>query len=491
MVWQIAGEAPNLDVHKSSTAYLQGYGPGAAYSGLVKPQPLGHGNKVTPVADLAENWEQPDPTTYVFRLRKNAKFHNVAPVNGRAATAQDVVYSFKRQLAEKVNASFLAGIKTMDAVDAGTVRMILDGPNVDFIASLVDPRNKVVAQEAVEKSGDLTNGPTIGTGPWVFKSWERGIAVSLTRNPDYFLAGIPYADELNMPVLKDPAAIEAQFLAGQITVAQLGAGGTGLTPKRMEQLDKKKFAVYRGASICSMGAMLNMEEFKDIRLRKALSLAIDRQLIIDNVLDGYGELDGGWVVLPGPDWKLSKEELKKSLTSDLKAAKALYDQAGGAKKLTMPFYESAAVSAAAQLVQANWKALGFDIDLRSIDNNELQNIYSPATGKLTGIAAVAILHAPNLTSDLETWMQTGGTRNGGKISDPELDQLIKAQKSEFDANKRKELVLQIQRRIIDQVYLMPFVAPTSMYGYATGTHNVEPTYVNGEHRWFSEVWFDA
>ncbi len=488
----IQGDAPHLDVHKTSTSYLTGYAPGAPYSGLVKPQSYGHGGRVIPTPDLAERWEQPEKNVYLFTVRKNAKFHNLPPVNGRLATAEDVVYSFNRQVAEKVNASYLAGMVKLQAVDATTVRLELESPNSDFLVTLCDPRNKIVAREAVELHGDLTNGPVIGTGPWIFTEWKRGVSFSTVRNPEYFIPELPYADAFVSPIIKDPAQIEAQFLAGRIISADIGTAG--IARATAERLDKSRYRIYQRAPLASQWVMFNLDrpEFRDPRVRRALSLAIDRKLIINNVFDGKGQLDAMGMVLPGPDWSLPQAELEKLLAYDPKTAKQLLEAAGGLPKMTMHFYEAANSPPTAQLVQANWKAVGFDTELKSVDNIELTgSIFNPAVARYS-VVTTAILHAPSLTGDLEAGYKTGGSRNSGKISDPELDRLIQAQKEEFEERKRRELVNQIQRRIAEQAYNLSLVASIGETVIAATTHNFEPlSQVVGQYSHIAEVWLEA
>src|SRR5207302_169312 len=98
-----------------------------------------------------------DQTSFIFHLRANAKFQNIAPVSGRAVVAQDVVYSFNREISEKANAANVAGIKTMTATDPTTLRIDIDGPNADFLGSLCDARNKVYGQPAAASGWVMFN----------------------------------------------------------------------------------------------------------------------------------------------------------------------------------------------------------------------------------------------------------------------------------------------------------------------------------------------
>lgn len=489
----MGGEPPHLDPHTANTAYSYGFAYGGVYSGLLKPQSLGAKGAIIPVGDLAEKWEQVDKTNVVFTLRQNAKWHSVAPVNGRAVTADDVVYAFKRQIDLKIAASALAGIKSVTAPDAKTVKIELNVPDADFITSQTAPNIKVVAREAVEsKGGKLDEGPVVGTGPWVFKEWRKGVGMSLTRNPDYFIAGLPYANAVEGVVQKDQALIESSFLAGKLSYVQNAGGGIGLPNKTVKSLDTKKFGVYRQAPNGNLWAMMDnaKPELKDPRIRKALSMAIDRDLIIENALDGFGTYDSFLMTLPSPDWRLSQEELKKLLGQNLKDAKAMLEAAGGLQKQQVAFYEAAVPAAAAQLAQANWKAIGFDATLQTVDSVTLTGKIQTANSDFF-MCVTPLAHAATLTGDLELWYKTGGSRNGQHIADPELDKQIDAQKGEFDAAKRKDLILQMQRYILDKGFMAPISAGIAVIAYPLTTHNVEPPAATGAHHWIAEAWLDG
>ena len=142
------------------------------------------GDSVLYAGDVAEKWDLADERTYVFKLRANVKFHNIKPVNGRALTAEDVKYSFERQVALRTTAGFLPAIEKIEVVDSLTLRITLPKPDADFIATLATPQNLVLAREAVESapSGDLKEGPTIGTSGWN-TAWLRPVIWLHARTP--------------------------------------------------------------------------------------------------------------------------------------------------------------------------------------------------------------------------------------------------------------------------------------------------------------------
>src|SRR5262249_51201223 len=112
-----------------------------------------------PVGDLAESWTQPDEMTYLFKMRPGVKFHNIAPVNGREVTAEDVIYSYQRAQSLRVYSQRFTGISKLEAPDKLTLKVTLDKPNPDFLATLAEATGtQIIAKEVVDQRGDLV-GP--------------------------------------------------------------------------------------------------------------------------------------------------------------------------------------------------------------------------------------------------------------------------------------------------------------------------------------------
>src|SRR5262249_29061961 len=166
-------------------------------------------------------------------------------------------------------------------------------PDADFLVELADNRNKIVAQEAVDKAGDLKNGPTIGTGPWIFDKWEPNAIAAVVRNPDYFLKRLPYLDRLEFVRITDDATRQSAFVAGN-----LEAFSVGLTIKTVESIKQRipsatsKTVRSLGSGI-ELGARTDRSPTSDIRVRQAISKALDRQGAIETLDFGTSWLSAG------------------------------------------------------------------------------------------------------------------------------------------------------------------------------------------------------
>ena len=182
-----------------------------AYSRLVKVK---GGSAVVPgtqpvEGDLAESWERQGDTVYVFKLRKGVRWHNKPPVNGRELTAEDVRYTYDRFLNIKGNANryILEMVDKVEAVDKYTVKFTLREPNAWFIDRLASTSTWIIAKECVDQYGDLKKPESVvGTGPWMFQSYEPSVRMTFVRNPNYFVPGLPYVDAVDITISTDPAA---------------------------------------------------------------------------------------------------------------------------------------------------------------------------------------------------------------------------------------------------------------------------------------------
>src|SRR3989454_7681673 len=142
---------------------------------------------------LAEGWEEPDDTTYIFHLRKGVKWHNKPPLNGRELVANDVKFTFDRFLNEKANIlrEMLDPVERIEVVDRYTVKFILKEPFVWLVHRLADSSGMwIIAPEVVEKFGDLKKPESaIGTGPFVLERYEPNVKTVVKPNPEDFLPG--------------------------------------------------------------------------------------------------------------------------------------------------------------------------------------------------------------------------------------------------------------------------------------------------------------
>jgi peptide/nickel transport system substrate-binding protein len=416
--------------------------------------------------DLAESWTQPNETTYVFKLRRGVRWHPKPPVNGRELTADDVVYTIDRFLTTKghANAHMLKSVDKVEALDKHTVKFTLKEPYAWFLDTLASPMVvAIVAKESSEKFGDLKKPESfIGTGPWMLDSYRPNQGLTLVRNPQYFVAGQPYIDRVEITVDEDNASRIASFLAGKYDLGWENPGTINRTDwvQIQNPLKQKRpglqVAEFPSNVMSHISMRTDQKPFSDVRVRQAISLAIDRQGIVDATAEGIGVYNPA-VPAALKDWTLPLNQLgegAKYFKYDLAEAKRLLAAAGypngfpGSACFTT--YGSTVLIDAMQLVLKNLKDVGIDAKL---DQKEYgAYITSCFYGKFDSMTYGP--QTPFLEPDSFLYGQyyPGEPRNQSHITDPVLSDLLVKQRRTFDVARRRDVIHEIQRHLATQQY---------------------------------------
>jgi len=246
--------------------------------------------------DLAEKWEYQNPTTLVFSLRRGVRFHKKPPVNGREVVADDVKYSLERFRAKSPIRARFDPVQSIDVVDRHTVRIVLKEPFAPFLNHLASASHTaILPREAEERFKDF-NSPdaVIGTGPFVLKSYERGVRIVFERNPDYYMPGLPYLDGVTFEIVPDQAARLALLRASKIELAHWWGF---LSPEEGKALKRTNpemvISPHIVADVGHIFLRTDQPPFNDVRVRRAVSLALDRKTWNDALLFGEGCVDSG------------------------------------------------------------------------------------------------------------------------------------------------------------------------------------------------------
>jgi peptide/nickel transport system substrate-binding protein len=271
---------------------------------------------------LAESYEvNEDATSYTFRLRQGVLFHN-----GQEMTANDVKYSFDTALsppAPGIEVAFLGNIASVEAVDDYTVTIAMSKPDPTLPGVVAWSRYTPIVPAGI---GDQINwlSEGIGTGPYRLVEFVSNDRVVYTCNEDYWKAGVPCIRDVTLKVLPDEQSRVAALRSGEID------GGT-LTADVARTLENdESLQILEGLFAAPRVIQFNTTQdvpWRDVRVRQAINLAIDRQEIIDNVYGGSAELSGA--IAPGyGDWALPEERLRELYTPNLEQATALMQEAG-------------------------------------------------------------------------------------------------------------------------------------------------------------------
>src|SRR6266568_1867885 len=411
--------------------------------------------------DVAENREALDDTTYIFHLRKGVKWHNKPPLNGRELVAEDVKFTYDRFLAEKANANrfLLAAVDHIDVVDRYTVKFVLKEPYVWLVDVLANPRSMwIIAPEVVQQFGDLKKPESvIGTGPFLLDHYEPNVKTVFKRNPDYFLKDQPYVDGVEWLVLEDESTGLAMYRTGQIDAGPWHFWVVRQADQEALQKSHPKLVYRDVVSNVTSAIYMRTDQapFNDVRVRRALSMAIDRQGVIDAV---YLKGQPTPAIAPGlTAWSLPIDQLgegAKYYQYSPKEAKRLLAEAGYAKgwKTQLNFtggYGRDMIDGV-QLLEQYLKEVGIEVELKQQE----YGAYMATTfaGKYEGMATGPISIAWEPDSALYGMYEPDNLRNSSHVNDPKLMAMLQEQRRTKDLEARKKLIFDIQRYIAEQQY---------------------------------------
>jgi peptide/nickel transport system substrate-binding protein len=425
--------------------------------------------------DLAESWQQTSDTTYLFKLRRGVRFHAKPPVNGRELTAEDVRYTFERILTEKgsVNVSMFRAIARVEAVDRYSVRFTLKEPFAWFLDMIANPMaGAIIAHECVEKFGDLKKPEAvIGTGPWMLESYRPNTSLGLARHPGYFIPGLPYIDRVEMFVDEDNASRIAAFVGGKYDLGWEAPGAINRTDwvQIAETLKRRrpnlKTLEFPSNVMNTLDMRTDRAPFNDVRVRQALSLALDRKGILDATQEGVGAINGP---LPAAlsEWALPIAELgegAKYYRYDPGEARRLLTAAGYPNgfpgSVCFSTYGSTVLVDTMQLVLKDLKAVGIDAALDQREYGAYQA--SCRLGKFESMVFGPFTPFLEPDSFLFGQYYTGEPRNRSHVADPALDDLLVRQRRALDPKSRREVLHQIERHLARQQYYVQ--APSGTY----------------------------
>jgi len=422
---------------------------------------------------LAKSWTvSDDGLVYEFTLRDDVMFHNGTPL-----TAEDYAWTIQRMIDPEIgsNCGFLAysSVSEVEAVDEHTLRITLWAPNYYFLSTMAFgsctmPMSKAYAEEVGEEG--LGTNP-VGVGPFRFVSWEPGVNVVLERNPDfawgpsYTHGGPPYIETLDIRGIVDHTTRQAALEAGEIDLSEI-------TSEDVERvLSTGQYQVLEflpGSGADSVFMNVSKPPFDDIRVRQALNMAIDRDLIIKVMFAGDAKIMRE--ILSPPTIGYCDEAADLGYSYNLEKAKELMAEAGYTPGedgmlqkdgeplvLVMPVYSW--VEKLSILVQEQFKALGVQVELQQ---DEASVAYGHVMGGDFDIFLSGFL---NEDASLMDWMFNSmgiGGYNFSQLSDPKMDELLTTMLSTTDPETNLRAACDVQVYAVEQAYTVPmFVAKLS------------------------------
>ncbi|MFB7967207.1 ABC transporter substrate-binding protein [Streptomyces rubiginosohelvolus] len=417
---------------------------------------------------LARKASNPDPTTWVYDLRAGVRFHD-----GRTMTADDVVHSLGRQRNPDNAAAWAQVFQNVTAVTRTgplQVTVKLKKPDSQFPQYMATAAGVVASKAGVEKAGrDYgTTGGLACSGPYELGAWHKGQSIELDRFDDYWGTRAK-AGRVEFRFLTDPSARTNALLSGEVD------GGYLIPTESYARLKRSVTGtLHFGEGLSTVN--VNITNLKgplgDVRVRRALSLALDRSGFVKAGLGGGGSATTSLTTRAA--WARATDTTRKaafdglpSTEPDLDRAKALIEEAG-AKGATLTVATSSigqGVSLLATAVQAAGTRIGLDIRLRSIAPNAFTALFTDP-GAREGIDMFPLTYYQSITDplDLLANFRTGAYLNFAGYSDPRYDELVERAAAADDPERRTEIEAKLQHHAADRLLWIPVAEwPTSVF----------------------------
>jgi peptide/nickel transport system substrate-binding protein len=444
----VAEEPPDLEPHNltAAAAGLIGF---VVMPGLVW---LDYDLGLSPM--IAEDWDSDeDGLVWTFTLRDNLVFHN-----GKHCDAHEVVRNFEHIL-DPDSGSMLTPdfelIESVEAIDDYTIEFTMSEPFAPFLAVLSH-------RCAITDMDDYDTTTPVGTGPFKIDSWDRGSQVTLVRHDEYWEDDLPRATRVNWRFMPDADVRLTSMRAEEIDI-------TSSVPDHMlsELMDADDFEIDPIAGLTHQYLAFNCGEghFADVRMRKAVAHAIDKEAILEAALWGNGLISN----IPHPPqspWYVEIPDYER----DLDLARELMEEAGYGDgfSLDMPIPDWTPSSEVAEIVQADLAEIG--IELRLVETEWATywpDIYLQSNFEITFMGYSARVD-PDQT--FYPRYHSEGVHNATVYENDEMDELLERGRVTIDEDERKEIYDRVQEILVDELPWLWLYIPNVTMGWA---HYVE------------------
>jgi peptide/nickel transport system substrate-binding protein len=426
---------------------------------------------------LAESWEiSDDGTVYTFDLRQDVTFHDGTPFNAEA-----VKFNFDRMLNEDHPyydtgpfplAFFFSSIQETRVVDEYTVQLRLNEPYAPLLSNLAYPTGLLVSPEAVREHGQDYGRNPVGTGPYQFVEWQSNTHVTVEKNGNYW-DGEPGMDRIVFRPITD----------GNTRVNEMLSGGLDLMvevpPDSVSTFENNDdFTVYEQAGPHVWFLILNLREgpFTDERVRRAANYAINKEALVENVLQGTATVADS-PIPPAFDWAYNEE--LDPYPYDPERARELIEEAG-AEGAEVTFYVTEGGSGMLDpvpmgtAIQADLEAVGLDVNIETYEWNTFLGRVNPGLEDKADMAQMAWMTndpdtLPFLTLRTAAFPEDGGF-NSGYYSNPEVDELLNEARASTSQEERARLYKEVQEIVYEDA---PWVFVANWKQNAVATDEVQ------------------
>jgi len=457
LIFLVPSEPPSYDGHREGTfGTVHPLAP--LYNTLLRIDPTDR-TGTRPVPDLAESWTiSPDGMTYTLKLRQGVRFHDGSPM-----TSHDVKASYDKIISPPAGVisarkGTYQAVEAVEAPDPHAVRFRLKWPEASFLVNLASPYNWIFKADILAKDIRWYETNVMGTGPFKFVEHVKGSHFVGRKNPDYWDKGKPYLDGYRAIFISASSA-QVAAIRGERAHIQF----RGFTPSERDSLVQalgSKITVQESPWDCLSLVAINHERkpFDDKRVRRALTLALDRYEASKNLSRIAVVRDVAGIQVPGTPWATPPQELEKlagygrDITKARAEARRLLREAGVPEGFAFTFknrgipmpYEPVGIWLIDQ-----WRQIGLNVKQETVEASAMVSLLRQGDFDVASDAQCSFVVEPDI--DVAKFQSVGlSDNNFGRYKDAVLDELFSKQARAVDPEERKRYLRAFEKRLLDE-----------------------------------------
>jgi peptide/nickel transport system substrate-binding protein len=429
---------------------------------------LSYDNQRQPVPRLATDWHvSADGLVYTFNLRAGVTWHD-----GQPFSADDVAFSLQN-IWRKFNSRGITTFAPVSKVETPTplqVVITLSTPAPYLLSALSSTDAQVLPKHLYDAGNPLTNPyniKPIGTGPFKFERWDRGVSINLVKNEQYWDTGKPHLDSLIFRIIPDLTAASAALETQAVQLASVALSNVKRL-RNVPQLQVSEISAPYSPGLVGFEFNLEKPVFQDVRVRQAFAHAVDRDFIVKNIYFGFAK--SAYSAIPSSMSDFYDDTVPR-YPFDLGKAEALLEEAGlkkGADGVRLTVYNDPNPAnetlQIAHYLRSNLAKIGVKLVIRSQDFPEYVNrVYTRRDFDTTLISATA---GPDPVMGTQRFYQSSNFKpgiafsNGARYANARVDELLAQGQGEVDPLKRKALYAEFQQIVLTDLPKIPLVSPT-------------------------------
>jgi peptide/nickel transport system substrate-binding protein len=457
LVMMVPAEPPSYDGHREGTfGTVHPLAP--HYNTLLRIDPTDR-TGTRPVGDLADSWTiSPDGLTYTFKLRPGVRFHDGSPMTSRDVKASYDKIIFPTGGVISARKGTYQVVEAVEAPDAQTVRFRLKWPETSFLVNLASPFSWIFKADILARDMRWYETNVMGTGPFKFVEHVKGSHWVAKKNPDYWDKGKPYLDGYRALFISSSSA-QVAALRGERAHAQF----RGLSPVDRDILVQalgSKITVQESPWDCVSLVAFNHERkpFDDKRVRRALTLALDRHGASRSLSRITVVKEVGGIQVPGTPWATPPVELEKlagygrDVAASRAEARRLLREAGVPDGFAFTFknrglpqpYEPVGIWLIDQ-----WRQIGLTVKQEVVEASAMVSVLRKGDFDVASDAQCNFVVEPDM--DISKFQSVGVSDNNyGRYKDPVLDDLYIKQARAVDPEERRRHLRAFEKRLLDE-----------------------------------------